>query len=86
MIGYVALKPDKTPLGMYPDMPAAQAAIAIDEPCVIKQGLYQIHPIQTPRDAEALKLNLHWKIEIQKRNGDDQSQPPVEIVVREGVN
>jgi hypothetical protein len=86
VIGYVALKPDKTPLGIYSDMGEAQGAIAIDEPCIIKQGLYQIHPIRTPRDAEALKLNLHWKIEIEKRDGDDQSQPPVETVVREGVN
>lgn len=83
---FVALKPDKSPLGIYADMRSAQEAIAVDEPDIVKQGTYQIHPIADPSDAERLNLKVLWKIEIEKRNGDDQSQPPVEIVVREGVN
>jgi hypothetical protein len=83
VIGYVALKPDKKPLGIYPDMAAAQTAIAIDEPDIIKQGLYQIHPIQSPKDADALKLkiNIHYKLE--KFDGDYIGQEPVEVL--EGV-
>lgn len=83
MIGYVALKPDKTPLGIYPDMGAAQAAIAVDEPCVIRQGLYQIHPIQTPKDADALKLKINIHYRLEKFEGDYAGQAPVEVI--EGV-
>lgn len=83
---YVALKPDKTPLGLYADMRSAQDAIAVEEPDIVKQGLYQIHPIADSTDIDRLKLKVIWKIEIEKRNGDDQSQPPVETVIREGVN
>jgi hypothetical protein len=83
VIGYVALKPDKTPLGIYPDMGAAQAAIAIDEPCIIKQGLYQIHPISTPKDADALKLKIEIHYCLEKFDGDYVGQAPVEV--HEGV-
>jgi hypothetical protein len=83
VIGYVALKPNKTPLGIYPDMGAAQAAIAIDEPCVIRQGLYQIHPISTPRDADALKLKIEIHYCLEKFDGDYAGQAPVEVL--EGV-
>ncbi len=83
MIGYVALKPDKTPLGIYPDMGAAQAAIATDEPCIIRQGLYQIHPIREPKDADALKLKLNIHYRLEKFDGECEGQLPVEVI--EGV-
>lgn len=62
---FVALKPDKTPLGIYPDQPSAQQAIAAAEPDVIEQGRYQIHPITSPKDADALKIkvNIHYRLE-----------------------
>lgn len=83
MIGYVALKPDKTPLGIYPDMGAAQKAIEAEEPCIIKQGLYQIHPIRTQGDADALKLKINIEFRLEKFNGDYTGQAPVEVI--EGV-
>lgn len=83
MIGYVALKPDRTPLGIYPDMGAAQTAIAVDEPCVIRQGLYQIHPISSPKDADALKLKVEIHYRLEKFEGDYVGQAPIEVL--EGV-
>jgi hypothetical protein len=83
VIGYVALKPDKSPLGIYPDMGAAQAAIAVDEPCIIKQGLYQIHPISSQKDADALKLKINIHYCLEKFDGDYAGQQPVEVL--EGV-
>lgn len=83
MIGFVALKPDKTPLGIYPDMGAAQTAIAADEPCIVKQGLYQIHPISTQGDADALKLKVQIHYRLEKFDGDYAGQAPVEVI--EGV-
>lgn len=83
MIGYVALKPDKTPLGIYLDMGAAQTAIAVDEPCIIKQGMYQIHPIQSPKDADALKLKINIEYRLEKFDGDYIGQEPIEVI--EGV-
>jgi hypothetical protein len=83
LIGYVALKPDKSPLGIYPDMREAQKAIAIDEPCIIKQGLYQIHPIQSPKDADALKLKIDIHYRLEKFEGDYTGQAPIEVI--EGV-
>lgn len=83
MIGYVALKPDKSPLGIYSDMGTAQLAIAADEPCIIKQGLYQIHPIQSPKDVDALKLKLNIHFCLEKFDGDFTGQAPVEVI--EGV-
>lgn len=84
MIGYVALKPDKTPLGIYPDMGLAQAAIADDEPCIIKQGLYQIHPIRTQGDADALKLKVQIHYRLEKFEGECTGQAPVEVIEGEG--
>jgi hypothetical protein len=84
VIGYVALKPDKTPLGIYPDMGAAQTAIAADEPCIIRQGLYQIHPIQSPKDADALKLKIQIHYRLEKFYGDYTGQTPVEVIEGEG--
>jgi hypothetical protein len=83
VIGYVALKPDKSPLGIYPDMGAAQAAIAVDERCIIKQGLYQIHPISSQKDADALKLKINIHYCLEKFDGDYAGQQPVEVL--EGV-
>lgn len=62
---FVAMKPDKTPLGVYPNMQAAQVAIADAEPDVIEQGKYKIHPITSPGDADALKikLNIHYRLD-----------------------
>lgn len=84
MIGYVALKPDKTPLGIYPDMGAAQGAIERDEACVIRQGLYQIHPINTPGDADALKLKVQIHYRLEKFEGEYSGQAPVEVIEGEG--
>jgi hypothetical protein len=83
VIVYVAQKPDKSPLGIYPDMGAAQAAIAVDEPCIIKQGLYQIHPISSQKDADALKLKINIHYCLEKFDGDYAGQQPVEVL--EGV-
>ena len=83
MIGYVALKPDKSPLGIYPDMAAAQTAIACHEPCIIRQGLYQIHPIQSPKDADVLKLKINIHYCLEKFDGDYVGQAPIEVI--EGV-
>jgi hypothetical protein len=83
VIGYVALKPDKSPLGIYPDMSAAQTAIEVMEPDILKQGLYQIHPIRTPGDADALKLKLQIHYRLEKFDGDYTGQAPVEVL--EGV-
>jgi hypothetical protein len=62
---FVALRQDKTPLGIYPDMKAAQDAIAAEEPDVIIQGRYRIHPIEGPKDADVLKikLNIHYRLD-----------------------
>jgi hypothetical protein len=77
---FAALKPDKTPLGAYPSMKAAQDAIAADEPDVLRQSQYQIHPIQSPADADALKLKVcvHWKLE--KFDGEFAGQAPAEVL------
>lgn len=66
MTFFVALKPDKTPLGIYGDMGAAQVAIAESEPCVLRQALYQIHPIRAPKDADALKLKVNIQYRLEK--------------------
>lgn len=81
---FVALKPDKTPLGAYPDMKAAQDAIAEVEPDVVAQGLYQIHPIRSERDAEALKLKIHIHYCLEKFDGDYVGQAPIEVLTGEG--
>lgn len=84
---FAVLKPDKTPMERpFLSMGEAQEAIAAVEPDILLQGMYQIHPISGPADAERINIKMLWKIEIEKRNGDDQSQPPVETIVREGVN
>jgi hypothetical protein len=84
VLGYAALKPDKTPLGIYPDMTSAQQAIAIDEPDVLKQALYQIHPISVPSDADALKLKINIHYRLEKFDGDYVGQAPVEVLEGEG--
>jgi len=84
---YVVLKPDKTPMeSPFLSMQEAQQAVAAIEPDIVLQAKYQIHPLADAKDAERLSIKVLWKIEIEKRNGDDQSQPPVETVTREGVN
>lgn len=79
MLGYAALKPDRSPLGIYPDMASAQQAIAADEPDVLKQSLYQIHPISAPRDVDALSLKLKIHFELVKFDLDGNV-----IEIREG--
>lgn len=74
---FVALKPDKTPLGLYPDMRAAQEAIAQAEPCVLRQSLYQIHPIRAPEDAARLNVRLIYDLKLEKFDGD--GGPLVEV-------
>lgn len=81
---FVALKPDKTPLGLYEDMGAAQAGIAAAEPDVLKQSLYQIHPIRSPRDADALKLKIEIHYCLEKFDGDYVGQAPIEVLTGEG--
>ena len=82
---FAAVKPDKKPLGLYATMKEAQDAIAADEPDIIKQGLYQIHPIPDDPDERQellgilkLKVIETWKIE--KFDGEYVGQEPVEVV------
>jgi hypothetical protein len=82
---FAAVKPDKSPLGLFITMKDAQDAIAADEPDIIKQGQYQIHPIpEDPDEAQdllgVLKLKIveTWKVE--KFDGEYVGQEPVEIV------
>ncbi len=81
---FVALGPDKKPLGLYPDMTAAQEGIAAAEPDVLKQSLYQIHPIRSPRDADALKLKIEITYCLEKFDGDYVGQAPIEVLTGEG--
>lgn len=67
---FVALRPDKSPLGLYPDMRAAQEAIAQAEPDVIAQGRYQIHPIKEPADAARLNVKLIYDLTLEKFDQD----------------
>ena len=80
MIIYAVLNPDKTPMGAYPDMKAAQEAIAEAEPDIVLQGLYQIHPLQHTKDAERLNLKVcvHWRLE--KFEGEYAGQEPFEVL------
>lgn len=84
MLGYAALKPDRSPLGIYADMPAAQLAIATVEPDVIKQSLYQIHPIGDSRDADALNLKIQVHYCLEKFDGTYTGQEPVEVITGDG--
>lgn len=81
---YVAFRPDGSPAGVRASMADAQALIAEIEPDVMEQCKYQIHPVKDPEDAERLKINLHWKITIEKF--DDVTGELVETIEREGVN
>lgn len=81
---YVVVTAEGKPLGGYPSMRDAQEAIAAVEPDVVLQGTYKIHPIANPGDAERVKLNLIWKITVDKFDGETGEL--VETVEREGVN
>jgi hypothetical protein len=76
---FVALKPDKSPLGLYPDMTAAQTAIAADEACVLRQGLYQIHPIKEPEDATRLNIKLIYDLKLEKFEGEGNQGPLLDV-------
>lgn len=81
---FVALTPERKPLGLYRSMREAQEAIAAAEPDVVRQGTYQIHPIGGQRDADqaGLKLSVHYRLE--KFDGDYVGQAPVEVIEGEG--
>lgn len=81
MIGFVALDPDGKPLGIYPDMRAAQEAIAEREPDIVAQGRYTIHPIREQRDADVLKLQVHISYVLEKR---DLEGNLLEVITGEG--
>lgn len=81
---YVAFTPDGKPLEVRTSMADAQALIAEIEPDVVEQGRYVIHPISGPADAERLKINLIWKIKLEKFDGSTGEL--METVEREGVN
>ncbi len=71
-------------IGVFPSMEDAQQAIAAREPDIVAQGEYGIHCIQSPRDAERVKLNLHWHITLEKFDGETGEL--LETIEREGVN
>lgn len=81
---FVALKPDKTPLGLYPDMKAAQDGIAADEPDVVKQSAYQIHPIADPKDLDRLKLKLLVHFKLEKFEGEGTCGKLLEVIEYDG--
>ncbi len=82
---YAIRKPDGTIHPVPADsMASAQNLIAILEPDVVEQGKWQIHPIAGPDDAERLKINLIWKLRLEKFDG--VTGELVETVEREGVN
>lgn len=82
---FVAIKPDTKPLGLYHTMADAQEAIAMDEPDILKQAQYQIHPV--PDDpveradmSSILKLKITETWAISKFDGEYVGQDPVEVV------
>lgn len=81
---FVALKPDKTPLGLYPDMAAAQEGIASAEPDIVAQSAYQIHPIKAPRDLERLNLKLLVHFQLDKFEGEGTSGKLLETIEYDG--
>lgn len=81
---YAVVNPSGQPIGPFASMADAQAAIAELEPDIIAQGLYKIHPIANARDAEAAKINVIWKVKLEKFDGETGEL--VETVEREGVN
>jgi hypothetical protein len=84
---YVALRPQTgpkpDPLGVYVSMKAAQDAIAEAEPNVLLQALYQIHPLASQKDADALYLKVTCAYRLEKFNGEYVGQEPTEVI--EGV-
>lgn len=84
MLVFVALKPDKTPLGVYPTLKEAQEGIAFYEPDVMAQCQFQIHPIRSSQDAEQLKLKVQIHYCLEKYDGEYVGQAPVEVLTGEG--
>jgi hypothetical protein len=82
---YAVLRPDKTPLpAPCLSMAEAQQAIADLEPDPVKQGEYQIHPLNlaNPDEAEQLKIKVIERVEIAMFDGERQGQEPVQVVTR----
>lgn len=63
---FAICNPDGKPVGARLSMADAQAFIAEQEPDVLAQGQWKIHPVQTPADAERAGLKLVWTLELQK--------------------
>lgn len=78
---YVVLRPDKTPMqSPFLDTTTAQTAIAAEEPDVLKQAKYQIHPIHKLDDLKTLHVKHRETVRIEKFDGDYVGQAPVEVV------
>lgn len=83
-MAFVALKPDKTPLGLYPDMKAAQDGVALAEPDIVKQGQYQIHPVADPGDLDRLNLKLQLHFKLEKFEGEGTGGRLLEVIEYDG--
>jgi predicted secreted hydrolase len=78
---YAVRAPDGSVPGARVSMAEAQQWIAEMEPDVLRQADWQIHPIDSPADAEAAKVRLQWHIRLDKFEGDAL----VETIERQGV-
>jgi hypothetical protein len=81
---FVALKPDKSPLGLFETMRAAQDGIAAAEPDIVKQSAYQIHPIAEPADLERLKLKMLVHFKLEKFEGEGNGGKLLETIEYDG--
>jgi hypothetical protein len=81
---FAILKPDGSPAGLRASMAEAQAFIAEQEPDVLLQAGWVIHPISSPADAERARLKVVWNLTLEKI--DAASGEVVETVNLEGVD
>jgi len=82
---FAVLKPDKTPLpAPCLSMAEAQQVIASLEPDPVKQGEYQIHPLNLadPKEADRLNIKVIERVEVAMFDGEFQGQEPVQVVTR----
>lgn len=63
---YAIVNPAGVPVGARLSMADAQAFIAEQEPDVLLQGKWKIHPISSPEDAEKARLKIVWTLELKK--------------------
>lgn len=85
MLVYAVLRPDKTPLpAPCLSMVEAQQMIADLEPDPVKQGEYQIHPLNLnqPEEAERLNIKVIERVEVAMFDGECRGQEPVDVVTR----